>query len=208
MEIVTGCTVTSVEPGLAAQLATGERIQAGEIYNCTYSHLNFINAGSGLPLIPLKHEMTEMALVEVPEELENRGVTVMCGPFFSIIPFPDRQLYSFSHVRYTPHYEWFDRDRESYRSSHRILRLDPKVSAFESMRHDAARYLPAAAQCRYRESLWEVKTVLPASEVDDSRPILFKADYGIPAYHCVMGGKIDNVYDVIAAIESARSKGK
>ena len=64
------------------------------------------------------------------------------------------------------------------------------------MVRDAARYLPALADCRYRDSLWEVKTVLPRSEVDDSRPILFRPDHGIPNYHVVMGGKIDNVYDV------------
>jgi hypothetical protein len=38
--------------------------------------------------------------------------------------------------------------------------------------------------------------VLPRSETDDSRPILFRPDHGIPNYHVVLGGKIDNVYDV------------
>jgi hypothetical protein len=64
------------------------------------------------------------------------------------------------------------------------------------MARDAARYLPALAACEYRDSLWEVKTVLPRSESDDSRPILFRPDHGLDAYHVVMGGKIDNVYDV------------
>ena len=41
-----------------------------------------------------------------------------------------------------------------------------------------------------------MKTVLPRSEADDSRPILFRSHHGIPNYHVVMGGKIDNVYDV------------
>jgi hypothetical protein len=64
------------------------------------------------------------------------------------------------------------------------------------MVRDAARYLPSLAACEYRDSLWEVKTVLPRSENDDSRPILFRPDHGIPNYHVIMGGKIDNVYDV------------
>ena len=36
----------------------------------------------------------------------------------------------------------------------------------------------------------------PYAETDDSRPILFRPDHGIANYHVVMGGKIDNVYDL------------
>ena len=39
--------------------------------------------------------------------------------------------------------------------------------------------------------------MLPRSESNDSRPILFKPDHGLPGLHNVMGGKIDNVYDVV-----------
>ncbi len=69
------------------------------------------------------------------------------------------------------------------------------------MSKDAARYLPLVEECQYRESLWEVKTVLPRSEVDDSRPILLKRDYELPNFTCVMGSKIDNVYDVLDCLE-------
>jgi hypothetical protein len=68
------------------------------------------------------------------------------------------------------------------------------------MIRDVVRYLPAARDCVSRGSLWEVKTVLPRSEQDDSRPILFRPHFGLPNYHLVMGGKIDNVYDVVAVI--------
>ena len=68
------------------------------------------------------------------------------------------------------------------------------------MKLDAQRYIPILGDVNYKESLWEVKTILPRSETDDSRPILFKANYGLPGLHCVMGWKIDNVYDVIQTI--------
>ena len=61
---------------------------------------------------------------------------------------------------------------------------------------DAARYVPALARSRYVESLWEVKTLLPRSEVDDSRPILFKLLEDAPNVICILGGKIDNVFDI------------
>jgi hypothetical protein len=64
------------------------------------------------------------------------------------------------------------------------------------MVRDAARYMPILKECRHVDSIWEVKTVLPQSEVDDSRPILFKKDQGIKNLTCILGGKIDNVYDI------------
>ncbi|MFA6584459.1 MAG: FAD-dependent oxidoreductase, partial [Elusimicrobiaceae bacterium] len=101
--------VTPQGDGLAVELACGdtrETVYADHVFNCTYSGLNYLTANSGLELIPLKHEMTEMCLVSVPEPLRTLGITVMCGPFFSVMPFPPAGLHSFSHVRYTPHYEW------------------------------------------------------------------------------------------------------
>ena len=76
---------------------------AEHVFNCTYASINQILHSSSLELIPLKHEMTEMALVDVPEEIRHAGITVMCGPFFSVMPFPSvlmngHYLHSFSHV--------------------------------------------------------------------------------------------------------------
>ncbi|RIX48514.1 MAG: FAD-binding oxidoreductase [Rhodocyclales bacterium GT-UBC] len=169
-------------------------------FNCTYSKINEINAQSSLNLVNLKHEMTEVCLVDVPDELKNTGITVMCGPFFSVMPFPSTALHSFSHVRYTPHYEWHDRPGEQFDDAEKIGISERRHSAWLYMQKDATRYLPLLAECRYERSLWETKTVLPRSETDDSRPILFLENHGLPGFHCIMGGKIDNVYDVIQAI--------
>jgi glycine/D-amino acid oxidase-like deaminating enzyme len=183
-------------------LATGEHQEsyADHVFNCTYSRLNSVLAQSAIEQIPLKHEMTEMCLVEVPGELTKAGITVMCGPFFSIMPFPSTGLHSFSHVRYTPHYEWADEPGRTYHDPPANRSTALRRSAWRYMQKDAERYLPILAQCRYERSLWEVKTVLPRSEVDDSRPILFRPHHGLRGFHCVMGGKIDNVYDVVKAI--------
>jgi hypothetical protein len=50
--------------------------------------------------------------------------------------------------------------------------------------------------------LWEVKTVLPRSEQDDSRPILLRQSSEFPACLTVLGAKIDSVYDVEEALQS------
>jgi hypothetical protein len=57
------------------------------LYNCTYSSLNHLLSKSNLDIIPLKHEATEMALIEVPDSLAEKGITIMCGPFFRLCHF-------------------------------------------------------------------------------------------------------------------------
>lgn len=192
------------EQGLLATIETEDgttQVAARHVFNCTYSNINGVLALGGRPRIPLKHELTEMALVDVPASLKHEGVTVMCGPFFSIMPFPSTPWHTLSHVRYTPHGEWHDRPAEALRFAN-----DPeifeKTSHFPSMIRDAARYLPELAACTQRGSLWEIKTVLPQNESDDGRPILWKRDAEWPQLISVMGGKIDNIYDMAAEISS------
>lgn len=85
------------------KLGDGSSWSSRLVFNCTYSNINMLLNHSGLSLLPMKHEMTEIALLEVPEELINLGITVMDGPFFSTMPFPPKKVHSLSHVRYTPH---------------------------------------------------------------------------------------------------------
>jgi glycine/D-amino acid oxidase-like deaminating enzyme len=169
-------------------------LTCGQLYNCTYSRLNTLLAVSGLQTILLRHEATEMALIDVPPALENLSVTVMCGPFFSLMPFPARGLATLSHVSYTPHYGWTEDPREGPHTAHEPP--FPLVSHFDSMRRDAMRYLPLLRDASYLESLWEVKTILPQSDASDSRPILFKRDPAAPSVVSLLGGKIDNIYDL------------
>ena len=171
-------------------------ILAHRVFNCTYSHLNQILRDSQITLLPLKHEITEMALIQVPDELNDLGITVMCGPFFSFMPFPPAQCHSLSHVRYTPHQFWVDTP-ETYHDTYEALELSETRSHALHMIKDAQRYFPILKHARYMDSLWEVKTILPTSEIDDSRPIMLMNNYGMPGLTCVLGGKIDNIYDVL-----------
>lgn len=179
------------------------RVAAGLVFNCAYSNLNLLLHDSGLPRLSLKQEITEMALVEQPEELQNKAVTVMCGAFFSTMPFPSLGQHTLSHVRYTPHCSWMEGPGSEYRSAYDLFACYPRQSRFEHMRQDAARYLPALGRARQKGSLWEVKTVLPRSEVDDSRPILFRQIQELQGLFCIMGGKIDNIYDVFEELPGA-----
>ncbi len=194
--------LAQADRGLEAtwQSAQGQgRLATRFVFNCTYSNLNRVLELGQRRSIPLKHELTEMALVAVPPAMKAVGVTMMCGPFFSIMPFPSRGLHTLSHVRYTPHGSW--RDEPGAPLTHRH---DPdafaQTSRFPHMVRDAARYMPELAACQHVDSLWEIKTVLPQNETDDGRPILWKRDAEWRQLVSVMGGKIDNVYDLEAEI--------
>ena len=70
------------------------------------------------------------------------------------------------------------------------------------MIRDASRYLPLIAESRYKDSLFEVKTILEKNELDDGRPILFRESLHTPKFYSVLGGKIDNIYDILKAIDN------
>lgn len=198
--------------GLRTTLATpagAVEVDSARVFNCTYSRLNGLLTASGLPAIPLKHELAEMLLIEPPPLLAKAAVTVMCGPFFSCMPFPARGLHTLSHVRYTPHRSWIDDPSRPWHDPLAVLDALPPSHA-PAMVRDAIRYLPAFAACRVVDSLWEVKTILPRSEVDDSRPILLKADHGLPGLTCIAGAKVDNVYDLFdsALLQPAMAGGR
>jgi len=172
---------------------SASEVRAQHVFNCAYAGINALLRRSALPPVAFKHELAELALVDVPPPLANTGVTVMCGPFFSCMPFPPRGLHTLSHVRYTPRLTWQD---GADAPEPPPVSTDGHATAFARMRRDAARYVPSLNDAVYRESLFEVKTLLPRNEVDDGRPILFKRDHGIAGHHVIMGGKFDNVYDM------------
>lgn len=175
-----------------------EPITSRYVFNCTYSGLNQLMGDFPGTRTGLKQEITEMALLEVPQPLRGLGITVMDGPFFSVMPFPPRGLHTLSHVRYTPHLHWNDRcDIDPYRR----LSEHGRSTRADRMIRDAARYLPSLQDARHVDSLFEVKTVLTRNEGDDGRPILFEKHAELPGCYSVLGGKIDNIYDVLERID-------
>jgi hypothetical protein len=138
--------------------------------------------------------------VEVPDELRALGITVIDGPFFSTMPFPARKLHSLTHVRYTPHYSWSEEANPEL-DPYQVLGEFAKRSLFPWMIRDAQRYLPIARSIRHVESLFEIKTLLLQTEVDDARPIAFHRDAALPRVVSILGGKIDNIFDVVRFIE-------
>jgi glycine/D-amino acid oxidase-like deaminating enzyme len=207
VEVRLSSRATAVSSGGEAKLAVSTLRKNGDadslncryVFNCTYSGLNQLGGDFRGTQTKLKQEVTEMALVQVPTVLEGLGITVMDGPFFSMMPFPARGLHTLSHVRYTPHFDWQDQvGIDPYRK----LETYDRASRVDRMVRDVGRYLPSILDAKYVDSLFEVKTVLLKNEGDDGRPILFEKHVELPGCYSVLGGKIDNIYEVLEKLDA------
>ncbi len=167
-----------------------ENLQARYVFNCTYS---------ALAAVGTRHEIAELAVITAPAVLHGLAITVMDGPFFSVLPHHGEGLHTLSHVRHTPHVTW-----EEDPTIRPDLRLEgyAKESRFDRMVRASSKYLPALRQARQVESIFEIKTVLLQNEVDDGRPILFERSADVPGSYSILGGKLDNVYDVLDRLDA------
>ena len=60
----------------------------------------------------------------------------------------------------------------------------------------AKKYLNDDYQFKYEKSLFSMKPILKASEVDDSRPTMIREFTNQPTFVSVLSGKINTVYDL------------
>ncbi len=207
VQIIFESTVSAISKGqgfplqVAMSLKDGseEAIACRYVFNCTYSGLNQFGGDFPGTQTGLKQEITEMALMQAPPALRSLGITVMDGPFFSMMPFPARGLHTLSHVRYTPHLHW--QDQRGINPYQKLNDYDC-ATRVDRMVRDVGRYLPAVLDAQYVESLFEVKTILVKNEGDDGRPILFEKHSALPGCYSVLGGKIDNIYDVFEKLDA------
>ena len=184
--------------GIRASLSDGCEVTARYAFNLTYAQINDMLDRARLPRAQLKHELAEIALVEPPEELRGFGVTVMDGPFFSCMPYPAEGLHSLTHVRYTPHDSWTD--EAGLGSAYARFAASRPQSRVQHMIRDGKRYLPCLGRAVPQRSLYDVKTVLTKNERDDGRPILYQQKPAGSRVVSILGGKIDNIYDLFELV--------
>jgi glycine/D-amino acid oxidase-like deaminating enzyme len=203
VEVRMGTRVTSLTEspkGIVANLSDGQEVRARHAFNITYSQVNAILNLAGLPRAPLKHELTEIALIEPPQQLNGLGITVMDGPFFSCMPYPSLGLYSLTHVRYTPHESWID-DDECGQFHFHPTSPHPETRV-RYMIQDARRFVPSLSDAKHVKSLFETKTVLLKNEHDDGRPILYRRSPIESRLVSILGAKIDNIYDLFDIVRN------
>ena len=183
----------------------GTRLESGGVVIASYAATNAVRKAFGLEPIPLTFELTEVILGDVDEQLENRGFTVMDGPFWSLMPFGHSELSTLTSVGYTPLRRTIE--RPAFDCQRRRNDCDPgrlavcddcsvrPPSAVEAHRQQMKLYLRAANSFTPRKSLLTVKAILATTEVDDARPTLVSKDENGPIW-TIFSGKVSSLFEL------------
>lgn len=190
------------------ELANGEEYESGFVLNATYASVNQILNMLGYEPFKIKYELCEIILCSVSENLKNTGITVMDGPFFSIMPFGKTGYHSLTSVTFTPHVTSYDslptfdcqKNSNGYCTKEKLGNCNDcpakPESAWSYMSNLAKKYLKDEYEFKYEGSLFSMKPILKASEIDDSRPTVIKQFSTNPTFVSVLSGKVNTVFDL------------
>ncbi len=190
------------------RVSAGDEYRAPFVLNATYAATNQILDLLGFEKFKIKYELCEIILCDVDGQLERCGITVMDGPFFSIMPFGKTGYHSLTSVTFTPHTTSYEslpdfpcqtRSGDGC-SAQRLGNCNDCIakpdSAFPYMDKLARKYLRDDYEFRYVKSLFSMKPILTSSEIDDSRPTVIRVYSRKPTFVGVLSGKINTVYDL------------
>ena len=190
------------------ELQNGDQYKSSFVLNATYASVNQIQNYLGFEHFKIKYELCEIILCNVSDSLKNTGLTVMDGPFFSIMPFGKSGYHSLTAVTFTPHV--------ACKESLPKFNCQPKSNGFCSpqqlgncndcpakpesawpyMSNLARKYMRDDLLFEFDHTLFSMKPILLASEIDDSRPTVIKTFSINPTFVSVLSGKINTVYDL------------
>lgn len=206
------------EKGGLWHVRAGElEIETPFIMNATYAGLNEVlrNAfGKADDCFRIKYEKCEIILCSVNDRLRDVGITVMDGPFFSLMPFGLTGLHSLTSVSFTPHETCYD-DLAAFPCQSLVSGEcrpgclkncngcpERPESAWPYMSQLARKYLKEEFGFSYLKSLYSIKPILMASEIDDSRPTVIRYHSNSPVFVSVLSGKINTVYDLDEVLDN------
>lgn len=220
VEIQYGARIDSIEKLKTVYKLTmknGEIYETSFLLNATYASSNQITHSiksiGEVPLFGLKYELCEIILCRVNDKLSGVGITVMDGPFFSIMPFGNTGYHSLTTVTFTPHVTSYDslprfdcqKKSGGYCCPKQLGNCNEcpakPETAWGYMSNLTRKYLKEEYQFEYVDSMFSMKPILRASEIDDSRPTVIRTLTENPTLICVLSGKINTVYDLDEVLE-------
>lgn len=210
VEIVYNCRIAAIERSDSDFcIAYGsEKVSAPFVLNATYGGVNQIQILAGFEPFKIKYELCEIILCSVSDKLKDIGITVMDGPFFSIMPFGKTGYHSLTSVSFTPHVTSFDsvptfscqKGSGDFCSPEHLGNCNDCAakpeSSWEFMSRLARKYMRDEFNFKYERSLYSMKPILVASEIDDSRPTVIRQNHEKPYFFSVLSGKINTIYDL------------
>ncbi|MFN7117919.1 MAG: FAD-dependent oxidoreductase [Saprospiraceae bacterium] len=181
-------------------------LTSSQVINATYSGSNAINRLFGVPDIQLMHEISEIAFITSPQ-VNNIGLTVMDGPFGSIMPYGLSGLLSLSSVAYTHHKVSYDNlpkfdcqrlnsdCHPDFPANCNYCPVKPP-SSYRKMLTQMKQYFSETVDFQYFHSYFTIKSKLKASYIDDGRPTEIAQLQENPPFYCIFAGKINSIYEI------------
>jgi glycine/D-amino acid oxidase-like deaminating enzyme len=193
IELRTSTSVEAVEPrgeGMRLRLAGGAVEDVDAVVNCSYADINRLTDQLGHATAEREYEYTAVPIVAL--DVPRAGVTVMDGPFMTLLPYGkggDFLLYDVVHTVVARSVErqldrrWLDPATAPFAGVDR-------QAFFAAMVEACRRFVPALARARLVGCLEGPRMVLARNHATDARPSLVNS-YGA-TYHTVFSGKIDH----------------
>lgn len=195
----------------SVRLSDGRVIETPTVINATYASVNQVLDKFGFEPMKIKYEICEVIMVDVGGFLKDAGLTVMDGQFFSVMPFGLSGRHSLTSVAFTPHLISYDklptfpcqnvnRDCRPEELQNCNSCFARPATAYPYMRQLSMKFLREDPDIRYHSSLFAIKPILTAAELDDSRPTVIRRLSEGPSFISVLSGKINTVYDLDEAL--------
>lgn len=181
---------------------------APTVINATYAATNAVNRLFGVRDIDLTHEISEIAFI-TSGQFRDMGLTVMDGPFGSIMPYGLSGLLSLSSVAYTHHKISYD---NLPRFDCQQPELDPRCrpeapgictecerrppSNAGKMLRQMQQYFADSVHFEHLFSYFTIKSKLKASYIDDGRPTEISMLCERPRLYCLFAGKVNSIYEI------------
>ena len=194
------------EDNYVLTLTNDEKIKIKNVINATYASSNQVLRLFNIKPLNIKYEICEIALCKVPNSLKKIGITIMDGPFCSVMPFGLSGFHSLTSVQFTPHltckneFPNFYCQTKSHQCTNKLLMncntcLNKPKTSFVEMNQIFNKYINNFP-LSYLKSLYAIKPILNTSELDDSRPTLIKVEKNKPGFISILSGKINTIYDL------------
>lgn len=177
------------------------------VINATYAASNAVNRLFGVAGLELTHEISEIAFI-TSADFAEKGLTVMDGPFGSIMPYGLSGLLSLSSVAYTHHNISYENlphfDCQTAETPHCspeapgictecINRPAPNAG---KMLAQMQQYFSDKVQFQYWFSYFTIKSKLKANYIDDGRPTEIARMRTQPDFYCLFAGKVNSIYEI------------
>ena len=171
------------------------------VVNCTYANINDLGAQLGHDVAEYQFEYTMVPIIEWAHA--PVGVSIMDGPFMTVLPFGQTGRFLLYHVAHSVIAEHVGRhmpDHWTERAGSPARKVDAEA-LFERILASCTRFVPALATARCRGFLEGPRMVLANRHKTDARPSIVRERE--PGYVTAFTGKIDHciwVADEIAEL--------